>query len=722
MISLLRGRHRVSTPTVLQMERTECGPAALAIILGYFGRRVPLEELRAVCGVSRDGSKASSIVRAAERYGLEAEGVRCSADEVLAGPFPVIVFWNFNHFLVVEGASRTKVYLNDPAIGPRTVTPKEFSQAFSDVALHFKRGSTFTRGGRAPGLTSRLGQRLTGYGPTMGFIAWLSLMLVVPGLMLPGAIRIFIDDVLINQFHSWVIPLLIGMTCMFILQALLTMVQELALLRMELRLTLDHSARFAWHVLRLPIEFFSQRFTGDIANRVTANDRVAQLLARDCGHTAAMCFTAAILGIVMVLYNPILAAIAIAGVIVNAVTLQLVARALADVSLRLQTEQGKLYAISVVGIQSIETLKSTGTEGDFFAKWAGHHARALNSEQQLMIYQQASSLVPPLVATLTAAAVLGVGALQVIDGVLSIGTLVAFQSLLVSFSAPIAQLMATASKVQQAGADLARLDDVLHYERDWRFPETPPPPTDAFAAGHLTLKDVSFGYSPLEPPLIENFSLDVAPGQWVALVGGSGSGKTTVGKLITGINEPRSGEIRIDGLTLKEWGRERLAHIVTSVDQDIRLFKGTLHDNVTLWDETTSYRSVLAAIADAGLSDVLKNLSGNIQGAIDEGGRNLNGGQRQRIEIARAFVQEPAVLVLDEATSALDSVSENAILDAVRRRGMTCILVAHRLSTIRDCDEIIVLEHGKIVERGTHASMMQSDGPYSKLIKSEAGA
>jgi ABC-type bacteriocin/lantibiotic exporter with double-glycine peptidase domain len=330
--------------------------------------------------------------------------------------------------------------------------------------------------------------------------------------------------------------------------------------------------------------------------------------------------------------------------------------------------------------------------------------------------------VPPLVSSLTAAAVLGVGALQVVDGALSIGTLVAFQSLLISFSAPIAQLVATASKIQQASADLARLDDVLHYGRDWRFPETPPEPIEAFAAGRLTLRDVNFGYNPLESPLIENFSLDVPAGQWVALVGGSGSGKTTLGKLITGINEPRSGEIRIDGHTLGEWGRERLAHIVASVDQDIRLFKGTLRDNVTLWDETASHRSVLTAIHDAGLADVVKNLSGSIEGAIEEGGRNLNGGQRQRIEIARALVQEPAVLVLDEATSALDSVSEGAILDAVRRRGMTCILVAHRLSTIRDCDEIIMLEHGRIVERGTHASMMQSGGPYSELIKAEAGA
>ncbi|CAN5867055.1 NHLP family bacteriocin export ABC transporter peptidase/permease/ATPase subunit [soil metagenome] len=716
------GRRRVRTPTVLQMEMTECGPASLAIVLGYLGRRVPLEELRVACGVSRDGSKASSIVRAARQYGLDAKGFRLDVDDVLAGPFPVIVYWNFNHFLVVEGVSKTKVYLNDPAVGPRTVTHSEFSDSFTGVVLRFTRSPDFHKGGETSGLLARLGSRMAGYGSALWFVAWISLMLVVPGIVLPGATQIFIDDILIDQFDGWLMPLLIGIACMFVLQVLLSTIQEMALLRMELKLALEQSAQFTWHVLRLPIEFFSQRFTGDLANRISANDRVARLLAIDCGHTAAMCFTVVIFGIVMLLYNVTLAAIAILGVVINVVALNMVRRVLADIALRLQTEQGKLYAISVVGLQSIETLKSTGMDGDFFAKWTGHHARALNSEQKLSVYQQASNLVPPLVASLTAAAVLGVGALQVVNGTLSIGTLVAFQSLLMSFSTPIAQLVATASKIQQASADLARLDDVLRYERDWRFPDTPPAPVGTFAAGRLTLKDVSFGYNPMEPPLVDNFSLDVAPGQWVALIGGSGSGKSTLGKLITGIHKPRSGEVRIDGHTLQEWGRERLAHIVTSVDQDIRLFKGTLHDNVTLWDETASHRSVLTAINDAGLADVVKNLSGSVDGAIDESGRNLNGGQRQRIEIARALAQEPAVLVLDEATAALDSVSENEILSAVRRRGMTCVLVAHRLSTIRDCDEIIVLEHGKVVERGTHAAMMQTGGPYFELIKAEAGA
>ena len=420
---LPRWRRRVRTPTILQMEVSECGAAALGIILASFGRRVPLEELRVACAVSRDGSKASHLLRAARRYGLEARGFRLEVDEVLAGPFPVIVFWNFNHFLVVEGASAGKVYLNDPASGPRSISHKEFGDSFTGIVLRFEPAAGFTAGGAAPGLLSRLGHRLAGFGGALGFIAWISLMMVIPGLVLPGATRIFVDDILINQYEGWLAPLLVGLGAMFLLQMLLSAVQELALLRIELRLSLEQSARFTWHVLRLPIEFFGQRYSGDVANRIDANDRVARLVARDCGHAAATCLTAAFLGIVMIFYDTALAAIAIGGAALNIAVLRLVNRPLSDVALRLQTEQGRLYGTAVVGLRSIETLKSTGTEGDFFAKWSGHHARAMNSEQALAIYQQASNLVPPLVSSLTGAAVLGVGALQVMDSTISVGTL-----------------------------------------------------------------------------------------------------------------------------------------------------------------------------------------------------------------------------------------------------------------------------------------------------------
>ena len=704
------------------MEMVECGAAALGIVLAYHGRRVPLEELRVTCGVSRDGTKAGNVLRAARHYGLEAVGMRREVDEILAGAFPVIVFWNFNHFLVVEGVSRARVYLNDPAAGPRSISREEFGNGFTGVSLEFKKGPAFTPGGAAQGVVAKLTGRLKGFHAAIAFVAWISLMLVIPGMIVPGLTAAFVDRVLIQRFDGWLSPLLIGLGVTFLVNVALRSLQGLALLRIELRLALEQSARFAWHVLSLPIAFFSQRYVGDIVNRVEANDRVATLLARDFGNAAASCLTAGFLGAVMISYDPTLSAIVLGSAALNVVVLRLLHRSLSDVALRLQMEQGRLFSTSVVGLQSIETLKATGGENDFFSKWAGYHARAVNSEQKLGIYQQTIDLLPAVLLSLTSAAVLGVGALHVIYQDLSIGTLVAFQGLLMSFSAPVQQMVGVAGKVQQASADLSRLDDVLHYERDWRFSPAAVAPPGARAAGHLSMQGVSFGYSALESPLIENFSLDVAPGQWVALVGESGSGKSTLGKLITGLFEPRAGEIRVDGHTLHAWGRERLSEIVASVDQDIRLFAGTVHDNVTLWDDTVDHAHLVAAIDDAGLTSAVQNMPGNFEGVIDEGGRNLNGGQRQRVEIARALVRQPSILVLDEATSALDAVSENEILTAVRRRGMTCVLVAHRLSTIRDCDEIIVLERGKVVERGTHASLIAAAGAYARLIGAEVAA
>jgi len=713
---------RVRTPTVLQMEMTECGAAALGSVLAYHGRRVPLEELRVACGVSRDGSRAGNVVRAARRYGLEATGMRREVDELLGGAFPVIVFWNFNHFVVVEGASRTKVWLNDPATGPRTVSRAEFAEGFTGVSLEFRRGPAFTRGGAPAGVLSKLTGRLKGVRGAIAIVAWISVMLVIPGMVVPGLTAAFVDKVLVQRFTGWLDPLLIGLGVTLLVNVLLRSVQGLVLLRIELRMALEQSARFAWHVLTLPAAFFSQRHTGDLVNRVDANDRVATLLARDFGNAAANCVTAGFLGAVMIAYDATLAAIVLAGAALNVVFVRLLQGSLANAAQRLQMEHGRLFSASVVGLQSIETLKATGGENDFFARWAGYHARTINSEQKLAIYQQSIDLLPPILLSLTSAAVLGVGALKVIHGEMTLGILVAFQGLLVSFAAPVQQMVGVAAKVQEASADLSRLDDVLNYRPDWRFapPAEAPAPAEARAAGRLTMQGVSFGYNALEPPMIEDFSLDVAPGQWVALVGESGSGKSTLGKLITGLLEPRAGEIRIDGHTLPAWGRERLSRIVASVDQDIHLFAGTVVDNVTLWDDTADHDQLVAAIDDAGLMPAVRTMPGNFKGTIEDGGRNLNGGERQRLEIARALVRTPAILVLDEATSGLDAMSESDILTAVRRRGMTCILVAHRLSTIRDCDEIIVLERGKVVERGTHAALIAAAGAYARLIGAEA--
>jgi NHLM bacteriocin system ABC transporter peptidase/ATP-binding protein len=573
--------------------------------------------------------------------------------------------------------------------------------------------------GTAPGLIAKLRQRLVGLDGVIAFIVWVSVMLVIPGMILPGMTSVFVDNVLIKQYDGWLAPILAGLAAAFVLNIALRWLQGLALLRLEMRLALEQSAVFTRHVLRLPMAFFGQRYGGDLVSRVESNDRVATLLARDLGNTAASCLTAAFLGAVMISYDLVLAAIVLGSSALNIIVARLLKRSLSEVALRLQNEQGKLFATSIVGLQSMETLKVGAGESAFFSKWAGLHARAINAEQKLSLYQVTMSLTPILLQNLASAAVLSVGALRIMDGHLSIGTLVAFQGLLLSFAGPIQQLVDMASRIQQASADLSRLDDVLDNKLDWRFSHAADAPADARAAGRLSIRGLTFGYDSAGPPLIENFALDVEPGQWIALVGGSGSGKSTLGKLITGLFEPQTGQILIDGHSLQAWGRERLSNIVASVDQDIRLFSGTVRDNVTLWDDTIDNDRLIAAIDDAGLTAVIQATAGSFDAAIEEGGRNLNGGQRQRIEIARALIREPAVLILDEATAALDSESEYELLQAVRRRGMTCILVAHRLSTIRDCDEIIVLERGKAVERGTHASLIAEAGAYARLIKAE---
>lgn len=578
-----------------------------------------------------------------------------------------------------------------------------------------------TAAGKRPaaGLVARLRARLGSLHAVVGFITWISVMLVIPAMILPGMTAVFVDKVLIHRYGDWLVPILLGLAGAFGLNMTLRWLQGMALLRLEMRLALDQSASFTQSVLRLPIAFFGRRIGGDLVSRVESNDRVATLIARDFGNTAANCLTAIFLGGVMLAYDWVLASIVLASSSLNLVLVWLLRRSLADVALSLQTEQGRLFGTSIIGLQAIEALKSSAGESVFFAKWACLHARVINAEQRLGVYQIAMSQVPTLILSLTSAAVLGVGALRIMDGHLSVGGLVAFQGLLLSFSAPIQALVDVASKVQQASADLTRLDDVLEQPSDWRFAAAPTAPAAARVAGALSMQGVTFGYDESRPPLVENFSLEVAPGQWVALVGESGSGKSTLGRLITGLYRPQAGRILVDGHELAAWGRERLADIIASVDQDIRLFAGTVRDNITLWDDTVDNARLLAAIDDAGLTTIVQATPGDLQAVIEEDGRNLNSGQQQRIEIARGLVREPAILVLDEATAALDAESEYAILRAVRRRGMTCILVAHRLSTIRDCDEIVVLEHGKVVERGTHDSLMARGAAYARLIQAE---
>lgn len=711
---------RVLTPTIIQMEAVECGAAALAMILGYYGRTVPLEELRVQCGVSRDGSKASNIIKVARQYGLTAQGKKRETESLKKIQPPFIVFWNFNHFLVVEGFGDGIVYINDPAVGPRTVTYTEFDQSFTGVALVFEITPEFKKGGDKHGIMAALRQRLAGSEMGLLYILLVSLLLVIPGLAIPVFSRLFVDEVLLNG-RDWLTPLVIGMVITAVLRAALTWLQQLYLLRMETKLALTSSSRFFWHILRLPIEFYSQRYAGEISTRVALNDQVAQLFSGQLATTLLNLILAVFYALLMFSFSVTLTLIAISIAALNMVALRYFARVREDTNQKLLQERGKLLGTSMGGLQTIETLKGTGGEADFFGKWSGYHAKSITAEQQMGVSSQQLSVIPPLLTGLNTVIVLAVGSLQVMDGSMSVGTLVAFQSLMASFLMPINQFVDLGKTLQEVQGSLKRLDDVLRYPLDSYVaaPEAPAAQQMSKLAGYLEINNLTFGYSRLEKPLIEEFSLSLKPGSRVALVGGSGSGKSTVARLVAGLYAPWSGEILFDGKPRAAIPRSLLTNSLSIVDQDIFLFEGTIRENLTLWDDTISQTQVVQAAKDAQIhSDIVSRPRG-YDSLIEEGGRNFSGGQRQRLEIARALVGNPTLLVLDEATSALDPTTEKIIDHNLRRRGCTCLIIAHRLSTIRDCDEIIVMEQGKIVQRGTHEDMRYAEGPYATLIRAE---
>ena len=721
------GRWRV--PTVLQMEKTECGAACLAMILARYGRWMPLEELRVRCGVSRDGTKASNVVRAAQELGLAARGMQVSGNRFYSLRFPMIVFWNFNHFVVLEGFRGKRVYINDPAEGPRTISRDEFEEGFSGVSLVFQPGPEFRRGGRPAGALRGLFSRLGYARAPLLFVILATLVLVIPGLALPTLIKVFVDDVLIPRSDALMVALIIGFGVAACLQAGLTWLQQVCLARMEVKLAVVATTRFFMHLFTLPMAFFQQRNAGDIASRVMSNDRVAQLISGEFATGAVNMLTIAIYGAVMVAFDWILALAVFAMVLLNMLALQLVARAREDDSRRLLKEQARVASASVNGLSMIETLKADGSEGSFFARWAGLHANAVVAQQSLGVLSSLLNVVPPLISSLTTVVILGFGGYRVLEGVLTIGGLLAFQSLSRSFSMPIEQLVRFSANLQTIKGDIGRLDDVLNHEQDEYshdfagVSDKPAPAITVPAVGRgLRLENVTFGYSAKEPALIENLSLEVAPGRRVALVGGSGSGKTTAGKLACRLLTPWSGTVRIGDTDIAELPSDTLSSMISYVNQDIVLFEGTVRENVTLWDPTIEDQVVTQALRDAEILDEVMSRAEKYNTPVGENGCSFSGGQRQLLELARSIVVNPDILVLDEATAALDPITEVRIDDNLRRRGTACLIIAHRLSTIRDADEIVVLERGRIVERGTHEELIALGDVYAALVQLEAGS
>jgi NHLM bacteriocin system ABC transporter peptidase/ATP-binding protein len=709
---------RVKTPTVLQIEAVECGAACLSIVLSYFGRHEPLETLRGACGVSRDGSKAANILRAARSFGLNCRGYKKEPAELRQMRPPFIVFWAFDHFVVLEGFSGRKIYLNDPATGPRVVTEQEFDESFTGIALAFEPSSGF-RPRPGKGLWPSVRRRLRNSYAGIVYAALATLALAVPLFIVPVLSRVFIDSYLVERVAKWAQPLLVMMSVCAILIAALTYLQQTALLRLETRMAITGASEFFWRTLRLPMEFFAHRSAGEVAYRLGINDRLAALLGGEVStNLANLLLAGAYIGL-MLQYDRLLTAIGVCIAAVNFLLLKLASRLRTVASRKMAQDRGKLQGVTVNVLRGIETVKASGAESGSFSLWAGQYAKVVNGEQKLGAATQWLNAVSPLLDSLNFAAIVCIGGVRVMDGLLTIGLLISFQSLVAGFLAPVSRLVALGGSLQEARGHLTLIDDAMRIPCAAGLADEERQDAE-FAArclqGEVEFRNVTFGYSPLNPPLIQDFSLKLPAGSRIALVGASGSGKSTVAKLLAGLYEPWNGTILFDGIPRKELPRRTLTNSVALVDQEILLFEGTIRDNIALWDDTVAESAMVQAARDAAIHYEIMSRPNGYQHRVEEGGWNLSGGQRQRLELARALAASPRVLVLDEATSALDTRAEALVDDSLRRRGCTCLIVAHRLSTIRHCDLIVVLDGGRVVEQGTHSELLSAGGAYAKLI------
>jgi NHLM bacteriocin system ABC transporter peptidase/ATP-binding protein len=711
----LRGlRGPVRTPTILQMAAVECGAASLAMVLAHYGRWVPLEELRIACGVSRDGSKASNILKAARSFGMQAKGFKKEPAGLLDLPTPSIIHWNFNHYVVFEGFQGGYAIVNDPARGRRRYPRAEFGQSFTGVVLALTPDTQFARGGSPPRPLREIVYLLRRSWGAVGLVCAFSLMLVVPGLLIPGLAKLFVDKVLLQRLQDWLLPLCAIMVGAGALRALVVQMQQHYLLKLEGKLAALLSGRVMSAMMALPLSFFNQRYAGELATRVACADKVAALLSGEVATTCFNMIAVVVYAAAMAVFDPLLAAVALLVPICNFALLRLLRRRATELNRGIALDQGRMTGAAIGAIVGIETIKVSGSEGEAFSRWAGYHARAMSGQQALGLVNGIVGVAPALLSALGSGAVLIVGGYRVIDGALSIGSLLALQMLMASFVGPFNQLVALAEKAQQAAGDLNRINDLLNSK---------PPPLASLAVldkprleGRVEFRNITFGYSPADEPLVRDFNLVLEPGMRVALVGGSGSGKSTIGKILCGLLEPWLGQVLVDGQPIETIPPALRAASLGYVDQDVFLFAGTIRDNLTLWDRTQPETALVEALKDAEIHAEVAVRPGALDSLVMEGGVNFSGGQRQRLEIARALVGNPSVLVLDEATAALDPVTEQRIDEGIRRRGCTCIIIAHRLSTVRDADQIVVLNRGKVVEQGTHPVLLEAGGTYAALF------
>ena len=710
-------------PVVMQMEALECGAASLTMILAYYGKWIPLEQVRADCGVSRDGSNAKNVLKAARSYGLIAKGYRYEPDELKKnGKFPCIIHWNFNHFVVLDGFKGNRAVLNDPAKGTYSVPMETFDNSFTGICLMFEPGDSFAPGGKPKSMVAFAKEKMKGAGVAVAFTVITTVITSLIGIINPAFSRIFIDRLLTGQNPDWFMPFIWALTALSALQIIISFIEAIFEARISAKIDAVGSSSFMWKVLRMPMEFFSQRMAGDIQQRKDSNASVAETLVDTFAPLVIEACMMVFYLVVMIRYSLLLTLVGIASILINMLMSRIISKKRVNITRVSMRDSGKLAGATVAGIEMIETIKASGAENGFFEKWAGYQASVNTQQVKFAKLNQYLGMIPSLVSTLTNTAVLIIGVYLTMEGSFTVGMVMAFQGFLGSFMAPAGQLISAGQTLQEMRAEMERIEDVMKYPTDVLCEQAAEEGEDAEydkLSGNVEMRNVTFGYSRLGEPLIRDFNLTLKPGSRVAFVGTSGCGKSTLSKLISGLYQPWSGEILFDGKPMTKIDRSVFTGSLAVVDQDIILFEDTIANNIKMWDSSIEDFEMIMAARDAQLHEDIMQRDGGYNYKLTEGGKDFSGGQRQRIEIARVLAQDPTIIILDEATSALDAKTEYEVVKSIKDRGITCIVVAHRLSTIRDCDEIIVMDHGNVVERGTHDELYALGGFYTKLVTSD---
>ena len=704
-------------PMIMQMEMVECGAASLGMVLAYYKKWLPLEQLRKDCGVSRDGCSAKQILMAGRSYGMEATAFRVEP-EVLDELAPAVIHWNFNHFVVYCGHRGHLYYINDPARGKVAVEEKEFFQSFTGIALMFKPTDSFRPSGQRASVLGFIRRRLRNTQAALFFFFVTGVLAALVGLTAPLFSQIFMDDILSGKNPDWFKPFMISFGAVIAVQFLTDWLNGIYSRKFQGAMAIEANVNFFWHVLRLPLDFFSQRYIGDLIFRQRSNQDITATLVQKLAPLGIQFVLLLIYLSCMLRYSLLLTCIGLGSMLLNALMVRVISMRRVDLSRMYERDAGKYYGVTMSCLDNMETIKAAGAERGFFRHWVGYFTNMHNAEMRSGFWNLVYGIFPQILQALTSNLILIAGVYLIMDGHFTIGMLMAFQGFLSGFMTPVNNLMSAGEMMIEMRTQMERVEDVFRYPVEKR-PQLARTDSAGKLTGQLELRHVTFGYNRFATPQISDFSMCLKPGQSVALVGSSGCGKSTLAKLITGLYRPWEGEILFDGKPIDAIDASEFAHSVALIDQHVVMFDDSVAANIKMWDTSIEDFTMVLACRDAQIREEIISRPEGYHTRLVRGGKNFSGGQLQRMEIATALAREPMILIMDEATSALDATTEQRIMQAVKRSGCTLVVIAHRLSTVRDCDEIIVLDKGVVAERGTHDELLtHTDGIYKRLMES----